>query len=227
MSVRDGPDRRTFLTSVTVGTAAGLAGCLSQGDDDGDGGSGADGSSNRDADDGAGDGESGGGAPASANFTCSSLTDGYEAHDTGELPVVFDFEYPAVIGELITTENSNNVTYSGSRNSSELSLPLQLSQSTIPNSDGSTDQSVAATTEFNGETIEIYGASSTNPIIWGGSLPYEIDGQVRYFSVTLSLSSSGDDSEECREALQTAAEYIVQSMEVNPDTTIETEYAGQ
>lgn len=216
-----GPGRRTFLISVTAVTATGLTGCLNQGSDDVDSGS------NTDAGDGAGDGESGGGTPASANFTCSSLTDGYEAHDTGELPVIFDFEYPAVIGEFQTTENSNNVVYSGIRESSELSLTLQLTQGTIPLSEGSTNQSVAATTEFNGETVEFYGASSTNLIGWGGFLPYEIDGQVRYFNVNLSLSSSGDDSEECHEKLQTAAEAIVNSMELNPDTTIETEYAGQ
>lgn len=237
MSGRDhrdtGPGRRTFLISVTAVTATGLTGCLNQGSDDGDGGNNGDGGndadsgSNTDADDGTGDGESGGGTPVSANLTCSSLTDGYEAHDTGELPVIFDFEYPAVIGEFQTTENSNNVVYTGIRESSTVSLTLQLTQGTRPLSEGSMNQSVAATTEFNGETIEFYGASSTNPIAWGGFLPYEIDGQVRYFNVNLSLSSSGDNSEECREALQTAAEEIVNSMELNPDTTIETEYAGQ
>jgi hypothetical protein len=230
-----GPSRRTFFISVTAVTATGLAGCLDQGSDDGDGGNNGDGGndadsgSNTDADDSTGDGESAGGTPASANLTCSSLTEGYEAHDTGELPVIFDFEYPAVIGEFVTVENSNNVAYSGSRDSSELTLTLQLSQSTIPLSEeqASTDQSVAVTTEFNGETIEFYGPPPSNVLSWMGFLPYERDGEMRYFSVNLALSASGDDSEECSEALQTAAENIVQSMELNPDTTIETEYAGQ
>jgi hypothetical protein len=223
------PSRRTFLVSVTAVTATGLTGCLNQGSDDGDGGNDADSGSNTDADGGTGDGESGGGTPVSANLTCASLTDGYEAHDTGELPVIFDFEYPAVIKQLQTTENSNNVVYSGIRESSELTLTLQLTQGTTPISEeqASMDQPVASTTEFNGETIEFYGTSSTNPIVWGGFLPYEIDGQVRYFTVNLTLSSSGDDSEECHEMLQTAAEEIVNSLERNPDTTIETEYAGQ
>lgn len=216
-----GPRRRTFLISVAAVTATGLTGCLSQDSDD------ADSESNTDAGDDTGDGEGGEGTPASANLTCSSLTDGYEAHDTGELPVIFDFEYPAVIGEFQTTENSNNVVYTGIRESSEISLTFQLTQGTTPLSEVSTNQSVAATTEFNGETIEFDGDSSTNPITWGGYLPHEIDGQVRYFHVTLTLTSSGDDSEECHEALQTAAEEIVNSMELNPDTTIETEYAGQ
>ena len=209
-----GPGRRSFLTAVTAVTATGLTGCLNQGGDDADSGSNTDG---------------GDGTPASADFTCSSLTDGYEAHDTGELPVIFDFEYPAVIGELQTTENSNNVVYSGIRESSELSLTLQLVQGTRPLSEeqASTDQSVAVTTEFNGETIEFYGPPPSNVLSWMGFLPYERDGAVRYFSVNLALSASGDDSEECSEALQTAAENIVQSMELNPDTTIETEYAGQ
>lgn len=219
-----GPGRRTFLISVTAVTATGLAGCLSQGSDGGNSGNSG---SNSDADDGTGGGESGGSTSSSANLTCSSLTDGYETHDTGELPVIFDFNYPAVIGDLQTTENSNTVVYSGIRESSELTLTLQLSQVTIPKSEDSMNQPVAATTEFNGETIEIYGPSSTNPMSWGGFLPYEIDGQMRYFRVNLSIAGDGDDSEECREALQTAAENIMQSMERNPDTTIETEYAGQ
>lgn len=217
-----GPDRRTFLTAVTAGTAAGFTGCLNP-----SGGSSATGGTPTDAGDGTGDGGSGGGANASDDLTCSSLADGSAAHDTGELPVIFDFEYPAVIGDLQTTENSNNVVYTGIRDSPEVSLSVQLSQSTRPSSDVSMDQPVAATTEFNGETIEFYGASSTNPIAWQGWLPWEKDGEVRYFAVNLSLSSSGDDSEECREALQTAAETLVQSMHVNSDTTIETEYAGQ
>jgi len=216
MSERDergtGPGRRTVLTVVTAVAATGITGCLDQSSDDADSGSTTD----------AGDG-----TPASADFTCSSLTEGYEAHDSGELPVVFDFEYPAVIGDLQTTENSNNVVYTGIRESSELSLTLQLIQATRPLSDGSMDQPVAATTGFNGETVEFHGASSTNPIVWGGFVPYEIDGQMRYFNVNLTLSGDGDDSEACQEALQTAAEEIVNSIELNPDTTIETEYAGQ
>lgn len=232
MSGRDdcdtGPDRRTFLTSVTVVTAAGLTGCVDQGGDDGDGGSGGDGGSNTDTDDGAGDGESGGGTPESANVTCLSLTDGFKAHDTGELPVIFDFEYPAVIGEFQTTENSNSVVYTGTGDGSEVSLLLQLSQGTRPLSEEqSTNQPVAVTTEFNGETVEFQGTSSDQVTSWVGFLPYEKDGEVRYFNVQLSVSSSGDESEECGEARQTAAEQIVQSMELNPDTTIETEYAGQ
>lgn len=207
-----GPGRRTVLTAVTAVTATGLTGCLNRGGDDTDSGSNADG---------------GDGTPSSADFTCSSLTDGYEAHDTGELPVIFDFEYPAVIGELQTTENSNNVVYTGIRESSKLSLTFQLTQATIPLSEGSMEQSVAATTEFNGETVEFYGASPTNPIVWGGFVPYEIDGQMKYFNVNLSLSGDGDDSGACGEALQTAAEEVVSSMELNPETTIETEYAGQ
>jgi hypothetical protein len=218
-----GSSRRAFLISTTAVTATGLAGCLDQGIDEANNGG------NTDAGDSTGDRESGGETPVSANLTCSSLTDGYEALDSGELPVIFDFEYPAVIGELQTTENSNNVVYTGRRESSELSLTLQLIQGTIPLSEGSTDQSVAATTEFNGETVEFYGPPPSNIVGWGGFLPYQIDGQVRYFNVNLSLFSDGDgdDSEECREALQTAAEEIVNSMELNPETTIETDYADQ
>jgi|GEM_PF-4145666 len=220
--------RRTFLISVTAVTATGLTGCLNQASD------GADSGSNTDAGEGTGDGEGGGGTTANANLTCSSLTDRYETHDTGELPVIFDFEYPAVIGDLQTTESSNNVVYTGRESSSELTLTLQLiqytdslSEDSMNQSVASMDQPVAATTEFNGENIKIYGTSSTNPIVWGGFVPYEVDGQMRYFNVNLSLSGDGDDSEECSEAVQMAAEEIVGSIELNPDTTIEAEYAGQ
>lgn len=226
MTCRDtrgaGPDRRTVLTALTAATTAGLAGCLSPGGGSGTGGTPTD-ASGGSGDDGGG----GGGNAASGAISCSSLTDGVAAHDTGAIPVVFDFEYPAVFEEILTTENSNNVVFTALRDSADLSFSLQLVQSTQPIEEGSQDRAVAATTEFDGDTIEFYGGTATNPIVWGAFLPWEKDGDVRYFSVTLSLSASGTDADACREALQTAAETLVASITVNADTTIETEYAGQ
>lgn len=218
----EGPDRRSVLTAVTAGLAVGATGCLGpSGDPGGSGGS------PTDTGDGSGDGADAGGESADADVSCGSLTEESVAHDTGALPVIFDFEYPAVIGDVHTTENSNNVVYTGVRDSAAVSLTVQLSQSTRPGSDVEMDQPVAATTEFDGETIEFYGASASNPIVWQGWLPWEKDGEVAYFRVQLNLSSSGDDSAACREALQTAAEALVASMQVNAETTIETEHAGQ
>lgn len=251
MSGRDdvisGLDRRRFLATVTAVTATGLAGCSDQtgggngstdpggdGDVDGGGGGTSDGAGSVGGGDstdaggdegtdagGSGDGEDG----TPADLACSSVTDGYERQDVGERPLIFDFEYPSVVGDPEYVKAPQSATYTGEREVAGGALHVDVVQLTIPGMDQgeSQGQTGAATTEFDGETVQFVGGSTGSELAWTGNLPYDIDGQRMLFNVTVSLSYTGEASNECGDALRAAAEHIVTSMAVNPETTIANE----
>jgi hypothetical protein len=196
----------------------GLAGCTGN-TDGGDGG----GDGSGDSDGGGSDDGDGGGDGVSGDLSCTDITSGYDTLDVGERPIIFDFEYPAIFDEPVYMQALNVGTYEGSRSEDDASLDIKVTQIVDP--EGSfgepPEQRTSGTaTVFNGEEVEFLGFSSGSVVTWFGELPYQLDGERQTLPVTLELSYSGEESNECGDALREAAESIVDSMEVNSETTL-------
>lgn len=61
---------------------------------------------------------------------------------------------------------------------------------------------------------------SGGSVVLAGDLPYQFEGQRQTFATVVTLSSSGESSNECGDALREAAEHIIESMEINSQTTL-------
>jgi hypothetical protein len=222
--------RRTLLASLAVAGAGGLAGCpdvtvnIGDGGGDGSGGDG-DGVFDDSGDDSGSDGSDGsesGSDGGSGDRSCTDIANGYEFQDVGARPVIFDFEYPAVFGNLEYVQGGPLVIYEAEQSIGDgLLLDIRINQVTDPSqSVGMADQGASgATITFNGEEVEFVGTSSASSLGWVGNLPYQFDGERRTFSTTLELTSDRE-SNECGDALREAAEHIVNSMELNAETTL-------
>lgn len=151
------------------------------------------------------------------DFDCATITDGYERQDVGSRPIVFDFEYPAAFGELYFAIRSGVVLYA-SRSSFDATFDMQIKQMVNPEkSTGKLREgSLVSTTTFNGEEVEFFGASSESDVFRAADLPYQVEGERETFETVVTLSSLGN----CGDALREAADYIVTSLEFNPETTL-------
>jgi hypothetical protein len=169
-----------------------------------------------------GDGESDGDDGTTGDQGCMAVTNGYERLDVGPRQVIFDFEYPALFDELEFIQAPTIVLYSDSQSSGDVTIDIEVQQVTDPaESIGAAPEgSGGTTTTFNGEEVEFFGISSGSEVFWAGDLPYQLDGQRETFATVVSLSSSGEGSNACGDALREAAEHLVSSMELNSETTI-------
>lgn len=218
-----GVHRRRVLASAAVAAMGGLAGCSSVSVDiDGSGG---DGDGGGDDGDPGGDDDSGdsGSDASTGSFTCTDVTDGYDRQDVGARPIVTDFDYPALFGEFEYVQSPNVVIFETEADLEEGTLRMELLQATDPESDPMDVPDGGAggvTSTFNGEEVQFAGVSSNSNLTWAGNLPYQVDGERKTFSTVLTMSSTEEESMECGDALREAAEHIVDSLEVNDETTI-------
>jgi hypothetical protein len=128
----------------------------------------------------------------------------------------------SVLGNLEYVQGGPLVIYEAEQSIGDgLLLDIRINQVTDPSqSVGMADQGASgATITFNGEEVEFVGTSSASSLGWVGNLPYQFDGERRTFSTTLELTSDRE-SNECGDALREAAEHIVNSMELNAETTL-------
>lgn len=234
--------RRAALRSG-VGVAVGslLAGCQGggsgSGGDDGSGG-GPDGSSGDDGGD-----DTGGGASTPSTRTrttntpaapasCTELDDGYTAFDAGESSIVAEFDYPALFGELDVQANVQAIAKAerpavGGPDRRLFFDYTQLVQgrgrSTLQGI-GDTDRAIATTIDFGGEEVPVINNpnSPRYKVDLQTSLPYDVDGETRYFRTTVTIGGPNTDDvpADCRDAMVAAARHLVDSLEQNPDSTI-------
>jgi hypothetical protein len=216
-------DRRRFLGFVTAGATTGMVGCADQSSAPEESGGPTEGGMDTDENGGGGGGDTGG---SGSDLTCANLTDGYESHDTGAMPVIFDFEYPSIYGSLEEIRTAQHITHEGFRPTADGEVSMNLGQSTQPKEpQGAPDGVDGPTTEFNGETVTFVGSSMPSQVTLTGELPYEIDGKAAAFQTSVALYATSDAGG-CEDVLREAAEHLIDSMEVNADTTIESEVDG-
>lgn len=204
--------RRRLLAAVGAVGAGGLAGCSGSGggdagDDEGGGG---------------GDGGSGGGDGASGGYSCTDITNGYKQQDVGERPILFDFEYPAMFDELLYTQAGPLSSYNAEQSIGEDRLiEISINQATDPESSGGGGGGGASATtiQFNGEEVEFAGISTASELSWTGELPYQFDGERRTLAMWMTIVVD-KESNECGDALREAADHIVSSLAVNPESTL-------
>lgn len=210
-------DRRRLLAAATVAVAGGLAGCSSVSIDiEGLGG---DGDS-----DGESDSSGDGGADASTgDLGCTDVTNGYQRQDVGERPILADFDYPALFDGFEYVQGPDLVFYQAETSLSEGTISFEFMQATDPDANPGEmpeDGAGGAVTTFNGEEVEFVGASDNSNVTWGANLPYQVGGEREVFRAILSMSISEEGSIDCGDALRQAAEHVVESLEVNDETTI-------
>ncbi|WP_254838252.1 hypothetical protein [Natronomonas marina] len=208
--------RRRILGAAAVAAVGGLAGCFG-GSDGGDDPS--------DTDDASDDGD---GDSAGAR-TCTDVTDGYEAEDVGDRPMFFDFEYPALFGQLVYDTTSTQVIAGSEQDlPEEAFLEILLQQSTDTESEPpevtnyeELETGFSLVTNFDGEEVEFAGSADPDraQVFVEGNLPYEVDGERSLFRTKISILAQ-NDSAECTEALREATEHVVESLAVNGDTTL-------
>lgn len=229
---REGRPTRRRVLAATAGLAAttGLAGCPG-----GDGGPGTDDANAGGGGNGATDGGgTAGDGTRSGSVSCTSLTDGYRRFDAGETAVVAEFEYPAVLGDL-EVQTVGAVLIQGRRpidGADDGALALQYNQAlegdAEPAIEGTPEDSeelaIATTVDFGGERVDVVSNAAAETDIVGltMSLPYDVDGETRYFftQTNLSVVNTDDVTGDCGDALVAAARHVVDSLEPNPDSTI-------
>jgi len=200
------------------------------GSNGGDGGGGdGDGGLLGDGDDGGGNGDGSGGSDggASGDVSCTDASNGYERMDVGNRPVIFDFDYPAIFDEPVYTRSGPVALFEVDRTTANGGvITIKVNQGISPEytvGEVETQGANIVTTTFNGEEVDFFGVTSGNEMSIAADLPYQIDGQRETLFATFSLSISEVDSNECGDALRAAGERFAESLEVNPETTIESE----
>jgi len=221
--------RRVLRTSVGVGSAKALAGCLGGGGGGDDGG-----------DDDSGDGSN---ADSTTQDLCGRIPGEFVAYDAGETDMVCDLDFPATFeGELNDLPSSSDMLLNRWIVSSEerddtLSIkftqiiPDSRSAGTSPNE--YPNRSEILDIEFDGETTTFYGTttepSSPNERLEGhnlaGDLPYIVGDTTVYFEVEIGTSLNFDSDisgipDDCRASVEEVTRQVTESLRVNEETTI-------
>lgn len=243
-----GERTRRRLLQVTAGLTlgTGLAGCLRDSTDPPDGTGGSNGGESRTTSGPAGNEPET--TPASSGdktrtastdasaqsgaVPCDAIDNGYSWFEPGAVPSVADFEYPAIFGELEVNASVQMVAR-GRRKASgspdaELTfnftqLTTGYSQSSIQGP-GDDDRAIATTVDFNGEEIYVISNpnSPANSVSLQASLPYDIDGETRYFTTNIDLTKTNTKTlaGDCEESMIAGARHLANSLRPNPDSTI-------
>lgn len=216
--------RRRLLAAVATAATGGVAGCPSVTINIGDGGDGSGGGAGDSDESGASsDGSGGADGAGSGDITCTDVSGEYDRLDVGDRPILFDFEYPAVFGELAYTEGPNVAFYEASRSTGDGSVDIQVTQITVPEAslDAAPEQGASgATATFNGVEVDFTGVSSGEGLTWVGNLPYQVDGERRGYTTSVDLTVNGEGSNACGDALRAAATHFVETIELNSETTL-------
>ncbi len=238
-------ERRQILAAIGSTTIAGLAGCLG-----GDGGDATDGPTPTDGgpadtddsmagtdrgttDAGDGDAEATESGGSSGDFACADLAGDYTAVDTAGRPLVSRWERPSVLGESTYESDRTEVVVTAVADDGDTELTLVVTQelrgSRSPEGLGSEAEEFA-TVQFGGETVAVGRNAmleSDSSLRTFTDLPYEVEGETRYFRTGFVLNvgvgvmeSVADD---CGEDLAAAMRHVLESLEPNPDSTVVSE----
>lgn len=243
----DDRTRRVLLRATAGLTLTGLAGCLGGPSDSSDGTRGSDGGDDQPTSgpaetgpettpapsgDETGTGSAGSSTTQQGGVPCVAVDDGYTRFDPGAVPSVAGFEYPAIFGDLETSARGQMVAR-GRREvagdpGGELAfrftqLTTGYRQSSLQGP-GDDDRAVATTVDFNGEETYVVSNpnSPANSVSLQASLPYDIDGETRYFSTNVDLTKTDTKrlAGDCKESMVAAARHLANSLRPNPDSTI-------
>lgn len=185
-------------------------------------------------------GPSGGGGAGSGEVgpaTCSDLTSGYVVLDPGERPQTFRCERPEALSDLTYTSPPAFGVQMRPPNASDADYPklLRVTQSALERGQGEepyepdTDQDglSAVELEFAGETLQVgISAGEGNTAAASTRLPYEFERGKRYVLTNILLrvfveANGGSLGEECAPNMEETLLHVVDSLEPNPQTTIQ------
>lgn len=169
--------------------------------------------------------------------TCSDLTTGYVALDPGERPQTFRCERPEVLSDLTYTSPPGFGVQMRPPNASDADYPklLRVTQSALERGQAEepyepdTDQDGISAVEFEfaGETLRAgVSAGEGNTAAASVRLPYEFERGKRYVLTNILLRvfvevNGGSLGEECAPNMEESLLHVVNSLEPNPQTTIQ------
>jgi hypothetical protein len=242
--------RRVLAALAAAGVTAGLAGC--QGSDENESGSdGGDGSDTSGGDDTAPTGP--GAGEQIDDISCAEFgSTELQSYETGDTPLVFDFEYPDTWTESGSSPDRRSDRYTVIVHSEivenryqtfltvgqwfEPIAPAELEQEVsaeIEARSGSEEFEVIRTVEYAGETIDVYSTpeypEGLTSVFW---LPHETADGLRYFQTIFRFSYSnsfiagvedGDVDIYCESLFDDLADLTFPRLEPNPETTIASE----
>lgn len=242
--------RRVLAALAAAGVTAGLAGC--QGSDENE--SGSDGGNGSDTSGGDDTAPTGPGAGEQIDdISCAEFgSTELQSYETGDTPLVFDFEYPDTWMESGSSPDRRSDRYTvivhseivESRYQTFLTVgqwfepiaPAELEQEVsaeIEARSGSEEFEVIRTVEYAGETIDVYSTpeypEGLTSVFW---LPHETADGLRYFQTIFRFSYSnsfiagvedGDVDIYCESLFDDLADLTFPRLEPNPETTIASE----